>query len=389
MQAASAKPPYFDYAATTPTDPRVIEKMLCYLGPDSCFSNPGAGYQSGRDAAAAIEKARRQLADLIQTEPSNIIWTSGATESINLAIKGIAHLFLTKVCAGRRKHIITSAIEHAAVLTTCRQLEEFGFYVTYLMPRKNGLITLAQVKQALRAETILVSLAHINNEIGVIQNIHEIAQLARAVEVMFHVDSAQSLGKIPIDCSELNVDFMSFSGHKIYGPKGVGALYVAPGYRYLYPQICGGSQEYGVRAGTLPTHQIVGFGYACLLAQQEMDEDAKRITRLAKRLRNGLSQIEGVCFNSGVQHCYPGILNVSFSDIVGKTLLPALPNLMVSSGAVCDRHEEYSHVLAALGKQPEATLRISLGRFTTEQEVDDAIDQIKHAVELLRQVEVI
>jgi cysteine desulfurase len=389
MQVASAKPLYFDYAATTPTDPRVIEKMLGYLGPDSCFYNPGAGYQSGRDAAAAIEEARRQLADLIQTEPAHIIWTSGATESINLAIKGVAHQFLREICGGRRKHIITSAIEHAAVLTTCRQLEEFGFHVTYLTPQENGLITREQVQQALRAETILVSLAHINNEIGVIQNIREIAQLTRAAPVMFHVDAAQSLGKIPIDCSELNVDFMSFSGHKIYGPKGVGALYVAPGYRELYPQICGGSQEGGVRAGTLPTHQIVGFGHACLLAKQEMNDDAKHINRLASHLRSSLSQIEGICFNSGVQNYYPGILNVSFSDIVGKTLLPALPNLMVSSGAACESHEEYSHVLVALGKQSEATLRISLGRFTTELEVEDAIGQIKHAVQLLRQVEVI
>lgn len=376
---------YLDYAATTPVDPRVAEKMMAYLTPDGCFGNPASrSHRFGWDAEEAVENARKEVALLINANPREIVWTSGATESDNLALKGAAHFY-----SRRGKHIITNKIEHKAVLDPCRQLEREGFEVTYLTPSENGLIALEDIKAAIRPDTILMSFMHVNNEIGVIQDIDSIGKLAREHKIIFHVDAAQSLGKLPIDVQTLPVDLMSFSSHKIYGPKGMGALFVRRQPRVrLEAQIHGGGHEKGMRSGTLPTHQIVGFGEACRIALEDMDKDQKHIRTLRDRLWNGLKTIPETHVNGCLEHGYAGIFNVSFNFVEGESLLMALEHLAVSSGSACTSASlEPSYVLRALGRSDElahSSIRFSIGRFTTEEEIDLAIHEVRTGVERLR-----
>jgi len=378
-------PIYFDYAATTPVDPRVAEKMMKYLSTDGIYGNPASrSHQFGWDAEEVIEKARKQVADLVNANPKEIVWTSGATESDNLAIKGVAHFYTKK-----GKHIITSKTEHKAVLDTCRQLEREGCEVTYLTPDENGLISLSQIEQAIRKDTILVSIMHVNNELGVVQDIQAIGELTRSKGVLFHVDAAQSAGKLPIDLEALKVDLMSFSAHKIYGPKGMGALYVRRKPRVrLEAQMHGGGHERGMRSGTLPTHQIVGMGEAFRIAKEEMVEDEARIAMLKQRLLDGIKDIEEVYLNGDIEHRIPNILNVSFNFVEGESLIMALKDLAVSSGSACTSASlEPSYVLRALGRNDElahSSIRFSFGRFTTEEDVDYAIKQIRQSIDKLR-----
>ena len=378
-------PIYFDYAATTPVDPRVAEKMMKYLSTDGIYGNPASrSHQFGWDAEEVIEKARKQVADLVNANPKEIVWTSGATESDNLAIKGVAHFYTKK-----GKHIITSKTEHKAVLDTCRQLEREGCEVTYLTPDENGLISLSQIEQAIRKDTILVSIMHVNNELGVVQDIQAIGELTRSKGVLFHVDAAQNAGKLPIDLEALKVDLMSFSAHKIYGPKGMGALYVRRKPRVrLEAQMHGGGHERGMRSGTLPTHQIVGMGEAFRIAKEEMVEDEARIAMLKQRLLDGIKDIEEVYLNGDIEHRIPNILNVSFNFVEGESLIMALKDLAVSSGSACTSASlEPSYVLRALGRNDElahSSIRFSFGRFTTEEDVDYAIKQIRQSIDKLR-----
>lgn len=380
-------PVYLDYAATTPVDPRVAEKMMSYLTMDGIFGNPASrSHQFGWEAEAAVEEAREQVAHLINADARDIVWTSGATESNNLAIKGAAKFYQRK-----GKHIITSKTEHKAVLDTCRQLEREGFEITYLEPEKNGLLTIEKIAAALRPDTILVSIMHINNEVGVIQDIEAIGALTRQHEIIFHVDAAQSLGKIPIDVAKLKVDLMSFSGHKIYGPKGIGALYICRKPRVrLEAQAHGGGHERGFRSGTLPTHQIVGMGAACRIAQQEMGAELERIRKLRDRLWQGVCMMEAVQINGDLEHSYPGIINISFNYVEGESLIMALKDLAVSSGSACTSASlEPSYVLRALGLDDElahSSIRFSIGRFTSEVDIDYALEKIREAVSRLREM---
>jgi len=380
-------PIYLDYAATTPVDPRVAEKMLRYLTPEGHFGNPASRSHSfGWQAEQAVETAREQVAALIQADPKEIVWTSGATESDNLAIKGVAHFYQKK-----GQHIITSKTEHKAVLDSCRQLEREGFNVTYLEPEPNGLIDLKKLEAALQDDTILVSLMHVNNEIGVISDIAAIGELTRARGVLFHVDAAQSAGKVPIDLSTMKVDLMSFSAHKVYGPKGIGALYVRRKPRVrLEAQMHGGGHERGMRSGTLATHQIVGMGEAFRLAQAEMGADNERITLLRNRLWEGLKDIEEVYLNGDLDHSISGILNLSFNFIEGESLMMSLKDLAISSGSACTSASlEPSYVLRALGRHDElahSSIRFSLGRFSTEAEIDYAIPLIRAKIDKLREL---
>lgn len=380
-------PIYFDYSATTPVDPRVAEKMVACLTLDGNFGNPASrSHLLGWKAEEAVETARRQVAELINADPREIVWTSGATESDNLAIKGVAHFYQKK-----GKHIITSKIEHKAVLDTCRQLEREGFEVTYLDPDSDGLIHPQMVADALRDDTILVSLMHINNEIGTVTDIAAIGELTRAKGVVFHVDAAQSAGKVAIDTATTKVDLMSFSAHKIYGPKGIGALYVRRKPRIrLEAQMHGGGHERGMRSGTLPTHQIVGMGEAFRLAKEEMAADNARIETLRDRLWNGLQDMEEVHINGSITQRTVTNLNISFAFVEGESLLMSLKDLAVSSGSACTSASlEPSYVLRALGLSDElahSSIRFSFGRFTTEEEVDHAICQIRTAVEKLREL---
>ncbi len=379
------KPIYLDYAATTPVDPRVAEKMMQYLTMDGHFGNAASrSHRFGWEAEEAIDIARQQVADLIGADPREIVWTSGATESDNLAIKGAAHFY-----QGKGKHIVTSKIEHKAVLDTCRQLEREGFEVTYLDPNEHGLVSVEAVEAALREDTILVSIMHVNNEIGTIQPIEAIGELCRSRGIIFHVDGAQSLGKIPVDMSALKVDLFSMSGHKIYGPKGIGALYVRRKPRVrLEAQMHGGGHERGMRSGTLPTHQIVGMGEACRIAREEMPEESARIRGLKQRLWNGVRNMEEVYINGDPEHSVPGILNISFNFVEGESLIMALKDLAVSSGSACTSASlEPSYVLRALGRNDElahSSIRFSLGRFTTQEDVDFAIKQVTQAIGKLR-----
>jgi len=380
-------PIYMDYAATTPVDPRVAEKMMHYLTNDGEFGNPASrSHAFGWHAEEAVETARQQVADLINANAKEIIWTSGATESDNLAIKGAAHFYGKK-----GKHIITSKTEHKAVLDTCRQLEREGFEVTYLDPEPTGLIDLKKLEAAMRDDTILVSIMHVNNEIGIIQDITAIGELTRSKGIIFHVDGAQSAGKVPIDMEKMKVDLMSFSSHKIYGPKGIGALYVRRKPRIrIEAQMHGGGHERGMRSGTLPVHQIVGMGEAFRIARLEMEEDNKRITKLRDKLFNSLQDIEEVYLNGDMAHQVPNILNVSFNFVEGESLIMALKGIAVSSGSACTSASlEPSYVLRALGRNDElahSSIRFSLGRFTKEEDVDFAIDQVHTAISKLREL---
>lgn len=380
-------PIYLDYSSTSPVDPRVVEKMVECLSLEGNFGNPASrSHVFGWKAEEAIENARRQVADLIHCDPREIVWTSGATEADNLAIKGAAHFYVKK-----GKHIITSKIEHKAVLDSCRQLEREGYEVTYLDPGADGIITPEQVAEAIRPDTILVSLMHVNNEIGVINDIEAIGRVTREKGVIFHVDAAQSTGKIDIDLETMQVDLMSLTAHKTYGPKGIGALYVRRKPRVrIEPQMHGGGHERGMRSGTLPTHQIVGMGEAYRLAREEMHEENARIFKLRNKLLEGLQDIEEVYVNGDLEHRVPGNLNVSFNFVEGESLMMALRDLAVSSGSACTSASlEPSYVLRALGLNDElahSSLRISIGRFTREEDIDYAIEKIHEAVAKLREL---
>jgi len=380
-------PIYLDYSATTPVDPRVAEKMMHYLTMSGHFGNPASrSHQFGWDAEKAVEEARKQVAALVNANPKEIVWTSGASESDNLAIKGVAHFYQKK-----GKHIVTSQTEHKAVLDTARQLEREGFEITYLEPEPNGLIDLKKLEAAIRNDTILVSIMHVNNEMGVISDIAQIGEITRAHKVLFHVDAAQSVGKVPIDLQTMKVDLMSFSAHKLYGPKGIGALYVRRKPRVrLEAQMHGGGHERGMRSGTLPTHQIVGMGEAFRIAQTEMVAENERIRKLRDRLWNGLKDLEEVYVNGDLKHRIAGNLNLSFNYVEGESLIMALKDLAVSSGSACTSASlEPSYVLRAIGRSDElahSSIRFTLGRFTTEEEIDYAIPLIREKIEKLREL---
>ena len=380
-------PIYLDYSSTTPVDPRVVEKMVECLSLDGNFGNPASrSHVFGWKAEEAVETARRHVADLLNCDPREIVWTSGATEADNLAIKGAAHFY-----AKKGKHIITSMIEHKAVLDSCRQLEREGYEVTYLEPGADGIITPQQVEEAIRPDTILVSLMHANNEIGVINDIEAIGKITREKGVVFHVDAAQSAGKLDIDLETMQVDLMALTAHKIYGPKGIGALYVRRKPRIrIEPQMHGGGHERGMRSGTLPTHQIVGMGEAYRIAKEEMQEENEKILNLRNRLLDGLKDIEEVYVNGDLEHRVAGNLNVSFNFVEGESLMMALRDLALSSGSACTSASlEPSYVLRALGLNDElahSSLRISIGRFTTEEDIDHALEKIHEAVAKLREL---
>ncbi|GIU35690.1 cysteine desulfurase IscS [Shewanella colwelliana] len=380
-------PIYLDYAATTPVDPRVAEKMMQCMTMDGIFGNPASrSHRYGWQAEEAVDIARNQVAELINADPREIVFTSGATESDNLAIKGVAHFYHKK-----GKHIITSKTEHKAVLDTCRQLEREGYEVTYLAPGANGIIPLADIEAAMREDTILLSLMHVNNEIGVIHDIDAIGELCRAKKVIFHVDAAQSVGKLPVDVQQTKVDLMSISAHKMYGPKGIGALYVSRKPRIrLEATMHGGGHERGMRSGTLATHQIVGMGEAAAIAKTDMEIDNARIRRLRDRLWDGIKHIEETYINGDAEQRYCGSLNVSFNFVEGESLMMALKDLAVSSGSACTSASlEPSYVLRALGLNDEmahSSIRFSIGRFTTEEEIDHAIETITKSIGHLREM---
>ncbi|WP_337221192.1 IscS subfamily cysteine desulfurase [Vibrio cholerae] len=378
-------PIYLDYSATCPVDPRVAEKMVQYMTMDGTFGNPASrSHRYGWQAEEAVDTAREQIAALLNADPREIVFTSGATESDNLAIKGVAHFYNKQ-----GKHIITSKTEHKAVLDTMRQLEREGFEVTYLDPESNGLVDLAKLEAAMRDDTILVSIMHVNNEIGVVQDIAAIGELCRSCKVVFHVDAAQSAGKVAIDVQEMKVDLISLSAHKAYGPKGIGALYVRRKPRIrLEAQMHGGGHERGFRSGTLPTHQIVGMGEAFRIAKEELQQDYDHALKLRNRLLDGIKDMEAVTINGDLDQRVPHNLNVSFAFVEGESLLMALKDLAVSSGSACTSASlEPSYVLRALGLNDElahSSIRFSFGRFTTEAEIDYAIELIRVAVDKLR-----
>ena len=380
-------PIYLDYASTTPVDPAVADKMMQFLTPTGQFGNPASrSHVFGWQAEAAVEDARTDVATLIGADPREIVWTSGATEANNLAIKGCAHFNQRK-----GKHVITSKIEHKAVLDTCRQLEREGWEVTYLEPDSNGLIQPQMVADAIRQDTTVVSIMHVNNELGTLNDIAAIGAICRENKVFFHVDAAQSAGKTPIDVEAMNVDMMSFSAHKIYGPKGIGALFVRRKPRVrIEAQMHGGGHERGMRSGTLPTHQIVGMGEAFKLGFENLAEESARIEALRTRLWEGVSDMEEVHLNGSENQHVPGIVNISFAFVEGESLIMALRDLAVSSGSACTSASlEPSYVLRALGLNDEmahSSIRFSIGRYTTEQDIDDAIAKVRHAVEKLREL---
>jgi len=376
-------PIYMDYSATTPVDPRVASIMIPYL--TEKFGNPASrSHAFGWEADAAVELAREQVAALVNADPKEIVWTSGATESNNLAIKGAAHFY-----QGKGKHIITMHIEHKAVLDTVRELEREGFSATYLGPESNGLLDLDKFKAALRPDTVLVSVMLVNNEIGVIQDIAAIGEICRDKGILFHVDAAQATGKVAIDLQQLKVDMMSFSAHKTYGPKGIGALYVRRKPRVrLEAQMHGGGHERGMRSGTLPTHQIVGMGEAFRIAQAEMAQENERIRMLRDRLLKGLMAMEEVHINGDMEHRVPHNLNLSFNFVEGESLMMAVKDVAVSSGSACTSASlEPSYVLRALGRSDElahSSIRFSIGRFTTVEEVDYVVELLKNKIGKLR-----
>ncbi|GBG14138.1 cysteine desulfurase [Novimethylophilus kurashikiensis] len=378
-------PIYLDYSATTPVDPRVAEKMIPYL--TEHFGNPASrSHVFGWVADKAVEDARAEVAALVNCDPKEIVWTSGATESDNLAIKGAAQFY-----QGRGKHLITVKTEHKAVIDPCRELERHGFEVTYLDPEPNGLIDLEKFKAAIRPDTILVSVMFVNNEIGVIQDITAIGNICREKSIVFHVDAAQATGKVEIDLEKLPVDLMSFSAHKTYGPKGIGALYVRRKPRVrLEAQMHGGGHERGMRSGTLATHQIVGMGEAFRIAREEMAQENARIRKLRDRLYAGLNEIEEVYLNGDLDQRVPHNLNMSFNFVEGESLIMAVKDIAVSSGSACTSASlEPSYVLRALGRSDElahSSIRFSIGRFTTEEEVDYTINLLKGKIGKLREL---
>lgn len=380
-------PIYLDYAATTPVDPRVAERLAAFLTRDGVFGNPASrSHVYGWQAEAAVEEARRQVAELINADPREIVWTSGATESDNLAIKGYA-----RAHRDRGRHIVTSAIEHKAVLDSCRQLELEGFEVSYVAPQADGSTRPEAVAAALREDTLLVSIMHVNNELGVINDIAAIGALCRERGVAFHVDAAQSAGKIPIDLKALPVDLMSFSAHKVYGPKGVGALFARRRPRVeLEALIHGGGHERGLRSGTLATHQVVAMGEAFRVAGDEMAAEGERIAALRERLWQGVRDLGGVSINGEAPRRAPGILNLAFAGVDGESLVIALKDLAVSTGSACTSASlEPSFVLRALGVPDElahSSIRFSVGRFTSEADIDAAISAIRDGVTRLRQL---
>ncbi|MBK3848162.1 MAG: IscS subfamily cysteine desulfurase [Gammaproteobacteria bacterium] len=380
-------PIYLDYSATTPVDPRVAEKMVECLTAEGNFGNPASrSHAFGWKAEEAVENARRQVAELVNADPREIVWTSGATESDNLAIKGAAHFY-----ASKGKHIVTSKIEHKAVLDTTRQLEREGFEVTYIEPGQDGVITPAMVEAALRDDTVLVSIMHVNNEIGTINDIAAIGELTRSRGVLFHVDAAQSTGKVEIDLEKMKVDLMSFSAHKTYGPKGVGALYVRRKPRVrLEAQMHGGGHERGMRSGTLAAHQSVGMGEAFRIAKEEMAAENERITQLRDRFFKQVEHLEELYVNGSMTARVPHNLNLSFNYVEGESLIMALKDLAVSSGSACTSASlEPSYVLRALGRNDElahSSIRFTFGRFTTEEEVDYAAQKVSEAVTKLREL---
>ncbi|WP_421235516.1 IscS subfamily cysteine desulfurase [Aeromonas enteropelogenes] len=380
-------PIYLDYSATCPVDPRVAEKMMQCLTMDGLFGNPASrSHRFGWQAEEAVDLARNQVAELIGADPREIVFTSGATESDNLAIKGVAHFY-----ASKGKHIITSKTEHKAVLDTCRQLEREGFEVTYLEPMPNGLFTLEMIENAMCDDTILVSMMHVNNEIGVIQDIKGLGELCRSRKILLHVDAAQSVGKVEIDVEAMKIDLLSLSAHKIYGPKGIGALYVRRKPRVrIEAQMHGGGHERGMRSGTLATHQIVGMGEAFRIAREEMASEGQRVMALRQRLWDGLKDIEAVYLNGDLEQRVSGNLNVSFAYVEGESLIMALKDLAVSSGSACTSASlEPSYVLRALGLNDElahSSIRFSIGRFTTEEEIDYAVKLIRDSIGRLREM---
>jgi cysteine desulfurase len=371
-------PIYLDYSATTPVDPRVAQKMMQFLTMDGTFGNPASrSHRFGWQAEEAVDIARNQIAELVGADPREIVFTSGATESDNLAIKGAANFYQKK-----GKHIITVKTEHKAVLDTCRQLEREGFEVTYLAPQSNGIVDLNVLEAAMRDDTILVSIMHVNNEIGVVQDIAAIGEMCRARGIIYHVDATQSVGKLPIDLSTLKVDLMSFSGHKIYVRR-------KPRIR-IEAQVHGGGHERGMRSGTLPVHQIAGMGEAYRIAKEEMETEMSRLRTLRNRLWNGVKDMEEVYLNGDLENGVPTILNVSFNYVEGESLIMALKDLAVSSGSACTSASlEPSYVLRALGMTDElahSSIRFSLGRFTTEEEIDYTIELVRKSIGRLREL---
>nr|WP_308410547.1 IscS subfamily cysteine desulfurase [Janthinobacterium sp. AD80] len=385
FETAPHFPIYMDYSATTPIDPRVADKMIPYLREQ--FGNPASrSHMYGWTAEKAVEEARGHVAALVNADAREIIWTSGATESNNLAIKGAAQFYKTK-----GKHIITVKTEHKSVLDTVRELERIGFEATYLEPQDNGLITVEQLAAAVRPDTILVSVMLVNNEIGVIQPIDEIGVFCRSKGIIFHCDAAQATGKVVIDLQKTKVDLMTFTAHKTYGPKGVGALYVCRKPRVrLEAQMHGGGHERGLRSGTLPTHQIVGMGEAFRIAKEEMDSEIGRILALRDRLAKGLQEIEEVYINGDMDHRVPHNLNVSFNYVEGESLIMAIKDIAVSSGSACTSASlEPSYVLRALGRSDElahSSIRFTIGRFSTEEDIDFAVNLLKSKVHKLREL---
>jgi cysteine desulfurase len=380
------QPIYLDYQATTPMDPRVLEAMMPYF--TYKFGNPHSRSHSyGWEAEEGVEKARAQVAKLIGADEKEVIFTSGATESNNLAIRGVAEFY-----KDRKNHIVTTVTEHKCVLDTCRHLEQQGFEVTYLPVQKNGLIDLEVLRAAVTDKTVVVSIMAVNNEIGVIQPLAEIGKICREKKAFFHTDAAQAAGKIPLDVEAMNIDLMSISGHKIYGPKGIGALYVRRKPRVrLVPLIVGGGQERGFRSGTLPTPLCVGLGEAAEICMKEMDAESKRLTKLQARMLKGLNaKLTDIHVNGDLEHRIPGNLNIGFAYVEGESLMMGIKGLSVSSGSACTSASlEPSYVLRALGVEEDmahTSLRIGLGRFTTEQEVDTAVDELVRHVNKLREM---
>ena len=378
-------PIYLDYSATTPVDPRVAQKMIPYL--TEIFGNPASrSHAYGWEAEKAVEEAREYVAALINADPKEIVWTSGATEGDNLAIKGAAQFYKAK-----GKHIITQKTEHKAVLDTCRELERQGFEVTYLDPEQNGIIDLDKFRAAIRPDTIVASIMYVNNEIGVIQPVAEIGEICRSKGIVFHCDAVQAAGKLEIDVQKLNLDLLAMTAHKMYGPKGIGALYIRRKPRVrIEAQIHGGGHERGMRSGTLPAHQIVGFGEAARLAKLEMATDNERIRALRDRLLNGIKELEEVYVNGDLERRIPGNLNVSFNFVEGESLIMAIKDIAVSSGSACTSASlDPSYVLRALGRSDElahSSIRFTLGKYTTAEEIDYAIDLLRRKVNKLREL---
>jgi cysteine desulfurase len=378
---------YLDYASTTPVDPRVASKMMEFLTPEGEFGNPASrSHRFGWKADEAVEQARSHVANLVNCDPREIVWTSGATEADNLAIKGVARFYKSK-----GNHIITSKIEHKAVLDPCRQLEREGFEVTYLDPDEKGVISPSAVKSAIKDTTVLVSIMHINNELGTVNDIEEIGNITRNNGSFFHVDAAQSTGKVDIDLEKINVDLMSFSAHKTYGPKGVGALYVRRKPRVrLEALIHGGGHERGMRSGTLATHQIVGMGEAFRIANKEMNQDCNKISKFHEKFLDKVKEIDHVYINGDLDNKVPNILNISFNFVEGESLIMGLKDIAVSSGSACTSASlEPSYVLRALGRKDElahSSIRFSFGRFTSDDDVNNTLDILANVVHRLREL---